>query len=63
MKLIEINPINDAHAMRCIEAFNKYIVIDGGVVNEYGCIGDTHGDGCNDEYKSYKLRQAFADFD
>lgn len=62
-KLIEINPINDAHAILIVEAFNKYIVIDGGIANEYGCVGDTRGDGCNNEYKAHQLRQAFADFD
>lgn len=31
MKLIPINPINDAHAMQCIEAFNYYIIGQAGV--------------------------------
>ena len=31
-KLIEINPINDAHAWQCVEAFNYYIIGQAGVM-------------------------------
>lgn len=74
MKLIEINPINDAHAMQCIEAFNYYIIRQAGICHcdsrncaaelaQWTSLGNGNGDGYNDEYKAEQQVKAIAAFD
>ena len=59
MKLIEINPINDAHAWQCVQAFDYYIVKQSGVCHcdnafcdaekaQWTSLGDHRGDGEGD---------------
>ena len=50
-KLIEINPINDTHAMLIVEAFNNYILYQTNSDDVYGVWsdGDGKGDGHGDD--------------
>jgi hypothetical protein len=45
IKLIPIEPLNDAHGALIVDAFNRLFVINGGTADGYGGWGGGGGDG------------------